>query len=242
MTVTGRLKMQLRNTPWARRLYAWCETSGNKIVIEGADNSCNWRESVLRECDIRINGSGCRIEFSRGCVVTGVRIRLQGKNLVLRLGRRVVVGTGSVLWVQGEDGLIDIQDDATIEQAGIGVSENGTSVVVGQDCLLSYGVEIRTSDSHGIYDKTTGARINPAANVILGRHVWVGARVAILKGVQIGSGSVLGTGSVVTHSIEGDAIAAGVPARVIRRGITWTRGCDCALVESDAEEAIGSMA
>jgi lipopolysaccharide O-acetyltransferase len=46
--------------------------------------------------------------------------------------------------------------------------------------------------------------------------VYIGERVAVLRGVRIGRGSVIGTNSVVTHDIPPYSIAVGAPARVIR--------------------------
>lgn len=50
----------------------------------------------------------------------------------------------------------------------------------------------------------------------IGNDVWIGADVTIMRGVEIGDGAIVGTGAVVTKSIPPYAIAAGVPARVIR--------------------------
>lgn len=52
--------------------------------------------------------------------------------------------------------------------------------------------------------------------VIIEDDVWIGARVVILPGVKIGSGSILGTASVVTKDIPPYAIIGGNPARLIR--------------------------
>lgn len=52
--------------------------------------------------------------------------------------------------------------------------------------------------------------------VIIGNDVWIGARVTILPGVNIGRGSVIAAGSVVTGDVPEFAIAGGVPCRVIR--------------------------
>lgn len=53
--------------------------------------------------------------------------------------------------------------------------------------------------------------------VEIGPGCWIGARVTILGGVKIGKGCIIGAGSVVKNSIPDWSIAAGVPARVIRK-------------------------
>ncbi|WP_386083028.1 sulfotransferase domain-containing protein [Vreelandella sp. F11] len=50
----------------------------------------------------------------------------------------------------------------------------------------------------------------------IGHDVWIGNGVFISKGVKIGTGAVIGAGSVVTKDVPPYAIAAGVPAKVIR--------------------------
>ena len=53
--------------------------------------------------------------------------------------------------------------------------------------------------------------------VVVGQNVFLGSNVVILKGVTIGDNSVIANCSVVTKSIPENVIAAGVPAKVIRR-------------------------
>ncbi|MBU1751921.1 MAG: acyltransferase [Chloroflexi bacterium] len=53
------------------------------------------------------------------------------------------------------------------------------------------------------------------APVHIGRDVWLGCHVVVLKGVTIGAGATIGAGSVVTRDIPERAIAVGVPARVV---------------------------
>lgn len=56
----------------------------------------------------------------------------------------------------------------------------------------------------------------PKQKVIIGDDVWIGARVIILPGLSIGSGSIIGAGAVVTKDVPEYAIVAGVPAKVIK--------------------------
>lgn len=52
--------------------------------------------------------------------------------------------------------------------------------------------------------------------IVIGRNVWVGAKVTILPGVHIGDNAVIGANAVVTHDIPAYTVAVGIPARVIR--------------------------
>lgn len=53
----------------------------------------------------------------------------------------------------------------------------------------------------------------------IGRNCFIGARSVILPGIEIGDGSVVGIGSVVTRNVPPHCVVAGNPARIIRRDI-----------------------
>lgn len=52
--------------------------------------------------------------------------------------------------------------------------------------------------------------------ITIGNDVWIGARVTILDGVNIGNGAVIAAGAVVTRDVPPYAIVAGVPAKILR--------------------------
>ena len=54
------------------------------------------------------------------------------------------------------------------------------------------------------------------APVSIGNDVWIGGRVIILPGVNIGDGCIIGAGAVVTKDIPSYCVAVGVPAKVVR--------------------------
>lgn len=53
--------------------------------------------------------------------------------------------------------------------------------------------------------------------VIIEDNVWIGAGVIINPGVHIGCNTVIGSGSVVTHDIPSNVVAAGNPCTIIRK-------------------------
>jgi acetyltransferase-like isoleucine patch superfamily enzyme len=87
---------------------------------------------------------------------------------------------------------------------------------IGDCCRIAHGCSL-ISEDHVFSDPTTpifrqGKVKGP---VVLGRDVWLGAGVRVLRGVTIGEGSVIGAGAVVTRDIPPFSIAVGVPARVV---------------------------
>lgn len=50
----------------------------------------------------------------------------------------------------------------------------------------------------------------------IGRNVWIGDKVTILSGVTIGDNVIIGAGSIVTHDIPSNCLAAGMPAKIVK--------------------------
>lgn len=85
-------------------------------------------------------------------------------------------------------------------------------VHVGAYTQIAFEARILCHDrSRGIYRHTR-----------IGSNCFIGGRSLIMPGVEIGDGSIVGAGSVVTKSVPPGCIAAGNPARIIREGIKVT--------------------
>lgn len=54
------------------------------------------------------------------------------------------------------------------------------------------------------------------APINIGKYVWIGTKVIILPGVNIGDGAIIGAGAVVSKNIDKGAIAIGNPAKTIK--------------------------
>ncbi len=109
-------------------------------------------------------------------------------------------------------GRIRIGDYALI-CPGVRIS-SAVDIRIEDNCMLASGVYITDADWHGIYDRLSLGRAEP---VHLERNVWVGDGAIVCKGVRIGENSIIGAGAIVVDSIPANAIAAGNPARVVRR-------------------------
>ncbi|MBQ7604063.1 MAG: acyltransferase [Clostridia bacterium] len=93
-------------------------------------------------------------------------------------------------------------------------------ITIGEDVSIAPEVIIRDSDEHVVIS-ASGDKKPRSAPICIGDHVWIGTGAVILKGVTIGSGSVIAAGAVVTRDVPCGCLAAGVPARVIKKDITW---------------------
>lgn len=86
-------------------------------------------------------------------------------------------------------------------------------IKIGDHCLFGNNVVI--VDHNHIFDNND--EDNSYKEIIIGNNVWVGANVTILKGVKIGDGAIIASGSVVNKDIEPYTINGGVPCRFIRK-------------------------
>jgi acetyltransferase-like isoleucine patch superfamily enzyme len=99
------------------------------------------------------------------------------------------------------------------------------SIHIGDDCL--FGSHVYVGDhSHGDYrdrmpsSPTSAPRdrvLRSAGPIAIGDRCWFGDNVVVLGGVSLGDGCVVGANSVVTRSLPAGTIAAGSPARPLRR-------------------------
>ena len=165
--------------------------------------------------------STCRNVTGSGIVHQPVLLLGSG---AIRIGRDVRFGwptspqfhTGYIhLEASGPEALIEVGDGAEINNNAY-IKSEGAGIFIAQRALLGSNVQILDSDFHDLHpDRRRGGQPAMAA-VHLDENVFIGDGARILKGVTIGSDSVVGAGSVVTRSVPVGVIAAGNPARVVR--------------------------
>lgn len=88
---------------------------------------------------------------------------------------------------------------------------SGGSLVIGDNCNISSGVQIYTHDT---VDKVIYGSKVQRESVYIGRNVYIGPNVVISKGVHIGDHVVIGANSFVNNNIPSNSKAYGAPAKV----------------------------
>jgi acetyltransferase-like isoleucine patch superfamily enzyme len=125
-----------------------------------------------------------------------------------RLGRDVVIETAG-------DAAITLGDHVRVNGGSFLIAHAG--ITIGSHTLIGEHVSLRDAD-HGILP---GALIRTQPHVgspiEIGEDAWIGRGAVVLKGVRVGRGAIVGANSVVTRDVPDMTIAAGVPARPLRR-------------------------
>ena len=125
--------------------------------------------------------------------------------------------------MEDQGGEIQIGARTTFEESHLAVTGIGRRIVIGEDCMFSGDIDVRTGDSHALVD-LRGNKLNPEQDVIINNHVWVASHCSILKGAQLGAGSIVATHSTVTRVFKEDnLLGGGSPASKLKEGISWTR-------------------
>ncbi|MFD1326990.1 acyltransferase [Mycoplana ramosa] len=190
-----------------------------QIEEKGSGNVINVAGPRSRAVTITVTGNNNRISvgnFSTG----GLSITVDGDGCEIHLGNLRFAKKLSVLAKAGAK--VSIGDKTSVMNASIFAI--GSQVSIGQDCMLSFPVNIRTHDGHGIYDIHTGNMVNQAGPVEIGDHVWIGMQSIVCRGTRIGNGSIIGARSYVQNmTVPACSIAAGSPARILKHDVTWDR-------------------
>lgn len=179
---------------------------------------------VLKDSEIQFFGKNNILYCEPGVTLNGSIINFAANNSVVFLRRNrheyklsVSVHNDCVFYM-GENTYIN-------EKMTVILSEQ-RHCLIGDNCIISWGVCIRNSDPHLIYDCDSKKRRNPSRSVYIGDHVWLGQNSLILKGSEIDSGSIIGANAVISgKKVPHNTSWVGNPARQVAENIFWDRDC-----------------
>lgn len=166
------------------------------------------------KCDVI--GKNNKIVIGKDTLLKEAVFRIRGNDNKIIIDDNCIIGPNCSFWIEGNESLIHVGKNTTFTRiVHFCAQEDHVSIEVGSDCMFSNNIVVRTSDSHPIYSMEDGKRINPAKNVSIGNHVWVAPNAKVMKGVDIGSGTIIGSDTIVTRPIPENVLAVGHPARVV---------------------------
>tara|TARA_R110002110_G_scaffold105662_5_gene265468 strand:+ start:9091 stop:9795 length:705 start_codon:yes stop_codon:yes gene_type:complete len=203
---------------------AWVGGSqgGISVMDNGHNNQVDIAPNFAWSGGARIvfHGNNNHVIIGEETVISAGLVEMRNHDSVIRIGANCRLA-GSFR-CRARNTSILIGDCTTTMMAHLSLHEAGT-ITIGEDCMFSGDIMMDVSDMHSILDAETGARLNPAQDIEIGDHVWLAQGVRIMKGALIGQHSVIGSRSMVMGAIPSHSLAVGVPARVVRSGITWDR-------------------
>lgn len=177
----------------------------------------------LKKVTIKIDGDESFLQIGENCRVQNCEIRIKGKNNRIIIDDNVVFKSGKIYLIGGENQEINIGKNTTVEGAYLLTDENA-SIYIADDCMLATDIIIRTGDKHSIIDKSSGRRLNYSEDIVIGKHVWLGRSVHVLKGSTLPANTIVGARSLVNKKfIEENTVIAGSPAKVVKHDINWLR-------------------
>jgi len=151
--------------------------------------------------------SPARLYIEPGVVINGWQNIILGDDLVFDRDCCLEARTGA-LTIGARSGF----------NRGVWIGADGGRIVLGTDVMVGPYVVFRAANhrfdlSHGSFREQG----HEPGQIIVGNNVWIGAHVTLVAGAHIGDSCVVGAGAVVRDLIPEGCVAAGVPAKVIRK-------------------------
>jgi acetyltransferase-like isoleucine patch superfamily enzyme len=194
-------------------IQAWSLFRGLKLILHGK----NPKMAILGKGVSFFNSS--KISYGRflklgnevflsGLGKTGLHI---GDNVGIGAFSRIVVSTtfnnlGSHIKIGNHVG---IGEYAYLGGAG--------GLEIGDECIIGQYFSCHP-ENHIAEDLQTSIRHQGVTRkgIKIGNNCWIGSKVTILDGVEIGEGSIIAAGAVVTHSFPKNSVIGGVPAKILK--------------------------
>lgn len=156
--------------------------------------------------------------YLRNVTKTGYMPSVNGRPIIENKGT-IILGDRVRVWSSinrakiyvGKNALLKIGNNSRVNGVHISVSQE---VLIGENVRLSPYTLILDDDFHKIDDHFG---VGKKSSIIIEDNVWIASKVTILKGVTIGEGAVIAAGAVVTKNIPAYTVAAGVPAKIIKK-------------------------
>lgn len=200
----------------------------NGLVVDesGLNNQINVEVGTkFEKSNIFINGNNNKVILGSALIYKNLKLKLKGNNKTIQI-KPSDKKIENFKWVtiRGNNQTLCIGRNLCVGGLEIQMNDGNEHCSIGDDCLLSWNIKIRTSDGHSVVDLATDKAINLPKSVIISDRVWVGEGVSFLKGSKVSADSVVGSHAIVTKKFEQpNCVIAGFPAKVVKENIKWDR-------------------
>ena len=168
-----------------------------------------------------------KVKFGKNLNLYGIPVIFKKKGSQLNIGENCTIKSSflsnlvglsqrTIIVTRTEEAKIEIGNNVGISGATIYARKE---ITIGDNTLIGGNVKILDNDFHPIEVEARNLDIKEkigTRKIKIGKDCFIGANSLILKGVEIGDGSVVGAGSVVTGKFPSNVVIAGNPARVIK--------------------------
>lgn len=200
-------------------------TKRNKIRIHGLNNSLEISAGFnIKNSLIKIIGERNNVYIGSNLTGKNLHIEITGSDNNIFIGDNIIIYDYLTIAHNnnGNNCELKIGNQTSFFGTEIHIYDSGSSVSIGNNCMLSKNVTIYHSDGHSIFQN--GILINQAKKLIIKDNVWIGWDVTILKNSYIAKGCIIGRSSLVSGNLtDEDSIYAGIPAKKIKSNISWDR-------------------
>lgn len=175
-----------------------------EVTIKGVNNIL-----LKRILDIGIGYIGFMDKKDKTLLNIQGKLIIKSKHYSIGRGCRFDIGKNAVVTI-GSGGYINCNTKIIIMH----------SLHIGDNCIISWDCQFLDEDFHEINYATRNKKSDKG--IVVGNNVWIGCGVKIYSGTIISDNSVIASNSVVRGQyIIPNVLIGGVPAKVLRKEVTW---------------------
>ena len=162
-----------------------------------------WGIQIGRRC--KFDGPIHFYKFPGSSIIIGSKCRFNSLNIATQAG----ISRPCSIWTMGPDACVNIGNGCGF--SGVAISCH-KKITIKANVRIGSNVTMMDSDQH-----LDDPRVGVPSSIIIHENVWIGSNSIVLKGVSIGKNSIVAAGSLVNKNISENTIAAGIPAKELKK-------------------------
>lgn len=178
----------------------------------------------------RLKGLKIKFNGSNNTVIIHKTVKFNKCKMLLNSNDKIEIASNNgfgienvLFWISSNNCTVQIGENTSMHGGTLHLrNKPNTKIIIGNNCLFSSNVIIRTSDGYSIYDIDTKELLNQDEDVIINDNVWICNGVKILKGAQIPSNCVIATGAIITKKLKRENCIYANVNHIVKENIMWS--------------------